>query len=239
MKKSMYIILGATGGIGYAIYEKLQKEKPEEYYVLLVRTISHKEQFVNCKIIQMDFDALLDMSQLFSYLQEKMNAVEEIHLIIASGIIEPIDKIGTHKTGEITRNINVNAVGPSICIENVLGIVKQYNKCLKVIHLDSGASNYPIDGWGLYCSAKAYMSMFLRVLEVEGNCKVVNFDPGVVDTKMQQVIRSSKKEQCSLVDTFISYEEEGFLNTPSYVANQIYERYLEKWTAKELQEKIW
>ena len=80
--------------------------------------------------------------------------------------------------------------------------------------------------------------MFLKVFAKENRIPVVLYDPGVIDTKMQETIRSSDKQDFPLLDTFVKYKTSNELNSPEEVANSIFERYVLDWTAAELRESF-
>ena len=88
----------------------------------------------------------------------------------------------------------------------------------------------------MYCAGKAYINMFLRVFSKENEVPVVLYDPGVVDTKMQEIIRNSSVHDFPQVETFKNFHSSHRLNSPNDVAEDIWERYLLKWTANELRE---
>jgi benzil reductase ((S)-benzoin forming) len=63
---------------------------------------------------------------------------------------------------------------------------------LTVLHIGSGASKHPIPHWSAYCTTKAAAAMFFACLAVENpGWKIVDMDPGVLDTDMQSAIRKS------------------------------------------------
>jgi len=74
-----------------------------------------------------------------------------------------------------------------------------------------------IQGWGAYCTAKAAVNHFTRVLaEEEPDVTAIAFRPGVVDTAMQAQIRREgasgmPKEAYA---RFVDYHEQGDLLPP-------------------------
>ena len=69
--------------------------------------------------------------------------------------------------------------------------------------------------------------MFFNVIadDEHKNIEVVNFDPGVMNTNMQQQIRNSKFND---VDVFKSYKSKNILKDTKDVAFEIYERYIKE-----------
>lgn len=229
--KRLFIITGATGGIGSAVLSMLDKEN--------VCCLCRKEVKNVAKCIRTDFSSI-DVS----YIEELLNwiksydDVSEIVLIMTASTIAPIDAIGTLQDS-IVSNININVSSQVRIVDAIVRTTKERATGLRIIQFDSGAAYRPLKGWAFYCSAKAYMSIFLKVLSSENpEYRVVLFDPGVVDTGMQRNIRESVSEVFTDKEMFKSYEEKNQLNDPRLVAKFVYERYLADWKAESLNEKF-
>ena len=67
--------------------------------------------------------------------------------------------------------------------------------------------------------------------------KVVSYDPGVMDTPMQNQIRETDRNIFSEVDRFISYKTEGKLISPEITAEELIKNYIVNWKAETLREK--
>jgi benzil reductase ((S)-benzoin forming) len=79
--------------------------------------------------------------------------------------------------------------------------------------------------------------MYLKGLQLEEEIEVVSYDPGVVDTNMQALIRSTDKDKFQFVQKFEDYYKNGSLNSPQKVAEDIWKRYLIDWSAVEFTER--
>jgi len=72
-----------------------------------------------------------------------------------------------------------------------------------IINLSSGAAHRPLEGWSAYCAAKAGTAMLTAAVALEagdGGVRVYGFQPGVVDTSMQERIRGSGLNEISGLD---------------------------------------
>jgi benzil reductase ((S)-benzoin forming) len=58
--------------------------------------------------------------------------------------------------------------------------------------------------------------------------KIIAFSPGVMDTDMQDVIRSSAKEDFHDLEKFQTYKEKGMLRDTDTVANALIDLLLKK-----------
>ena len=101
-----------------------------------------------------------------------------------------------------------------------------------ILNISSGASRKAYDGWSGYCSSKAGLDLFSRVMALEnekrgGNLRVVSLAPGIIDTEMQKQVRNVSSRDFSSVDRFHAMKENNQLLSPVQAARQII-RFLEE-----------
>lgn len=149
--------------------------------------------------------------------------VTELLVIHNAGTLEPIGPASRKGSSTVAANLNTNLVSPISVLAAVIAKF-QDNPGRKVIAcVSSGAALRPFSGWSLYCAAKAGMDHFVRTLALEQASLphpfiAVNFDPGVIDTDMQALIRSSTKDDFPDVERFVQRKEKGQLAPPAKVA---------------------
>ena len=95
-----------------------------------------------------------------------------------------------------------------------------------LINVSSGAAYKGYPGWSLYCAAKAGTDNFIRSLAVEQSHRerpviAVNFEPGVVDTAMQEEIRGADETHFPVRERFLKLKEDGALRAPDTVAEAL------------------
>jgi len=120
----------------------------------------------------------------------------------------------------------VNLIAPILITNIFLNDTKSSNSTVKVINVTSGAAVRSIEGWSIYCSAKAGLNMFtqtaaLEQRELKTGHKIIAFSPGIMDTKMQETIRSSSNEAFKELDKFIGFKESSMLLKPERVADAL------------------
>jgi len=238
MKK--ILLTGATGGLGRCLAKKLAAGENGQL-ICIYRNQKKYEEILGDACRSMQGCLVTGKQQDYAALIEILDEgkADEIVLILNAFSISPIKSIGDYEADEIAEMISGNLTGNVTLINTVVNYCKKRNVLLRVINLDSGAADFPLKGWANYCAAKAYMNSFLAVLALENpEYKIVSFDPGVMDTGMQEIIRNTEKEVFNLVDTFIGYKNSGQLRKPEDVADQMIERYICDWTADEMREKI-
>ena len=97
----------------------------------------------------------------------------------------------------------------------------------KVVFISSGAAFTPLADESIYCSSKAGINMLAQCIGLEQKDKddgfeVVSVGPGMVDTSMQQAIRSKTSQEFAMADFFKQAFEDGKLQEPGEVAEKIY-----------------
>lgn len=146
-------------------------------------------------------------------------------LVFASnaGMVEPIGQIGDVPAAAFVAPLAVNWLAPAAISNACMRHVKCVNGHLFVLNVSSGAANRPLPGWAAYCSSKAAARMYFDVLASEAPSQVTvkHFDPGVLDTPMQEKIRSVSEQQFPLVRQFSALKSGGHLKPPVEVARQM------------------
>ena len=111
-------------------------------------------------------------------------------LVNNAGRLEPIGRIGDAEPEGWRRSWEVNVLAPILLTRAALPELRRSRG--RVVNVSSGAATHPVAGWGAYCQAKAALNMFTELLAVEEpEVVAVAVRPGVVDTRMQQVIRET------------------------------------------------
>ena len=226
--KRLIIITGANKGLGKAFYDRFISEKNEDIIISISRIISEdQQQLIDKKsskfvFIPIDLGQIQDTSGL-KQLVNFQNEVKEIIYINNAGVIDPIGKVGDIATKELVNSINVNILAPAIIINYVFELFK--GKKITIINISSGATDHVIEGWGAYCSGKAFMKMFVNVLgEQEKDSSLIevyNIAPGLIDTEMQRKIRNTNVDGFTRHNEFVLFKEEGKLQSANEVANKI------------------
>ncbi|TKC15374.1 (S)-benzoin forming benzil reductase [Robertmurraya kyonggiensis] len=222
------IITGASKGLGAAIATRLLGE---DFGIFSVSRMENEdlrkhaeEQNLFCAHFPCDLSDPKSIEITFSEIVEKLGDTDELWVFNNAGVVEPIEKVGKLDTESVVQNLNVNLLAP-ILITNLLTQRLAKSK-VTFINVTSGAAERPIHGWSTYCSTKAAVNMFTQAgaLEQEtskGKHVMIGFSPGIMDTDMQQTIRSSSKEAFHDIEKFKSYKEEGQLRSAATVANAL------------------
>ena len=191
------------------------------------KALNHKKIL---KHIRQDISDLDKIQKLFKQIEEiiSQKAYDEIVLINNAGIIGDIKRVGNLKKEAISKTINTNLVAPIYISSEFLKLIKKDIK-VRILNISSGAGIKPYYGWSLYCSSKAGMEMFSKVLAKEAarnnNFKTICIKPGIIDTDMQFQIRNSKEVDFEDVNRFRELKSDNKLYSPDFAASKIFDLY--------------
>lgn len=126
---------------------------------------------------------------------------------------------------EWQRTMDVNLTGVFLCSREAMRDMSR-RRWGRIINISSGSAAAAVPGMSAYSVAKAAVEHFTRILAAEGaplGVMVVALRPGVVDTRMQEDIRSRANEEIpgDLRALFTSYKERGMLVPPERPARLI------------------
>jgi len=110
-------------------------------------------------------------------------------LINNAGILEPLASITDADPDDWAYNVAVNLNGPFyLCRAAIPHLVPNNGR---IVNVSTGAAVHPMAAWSAYCASKAGLTHFTRVLAAEEPAlTALAVRPGVVDTRMQEWIRS-------------------------------------------------
>lgn len=212
-----YIITGTSSGIGQGLAEFYLDKGEQVLGISRTNSIDHP----NFKHIQCDFSDLSALHELSIRNHVKKEHLP-VRLINNAGIIGDIRRSHELTLTHYRDMAMINIVAPQYLCSLVLQSFG-YENVDMIINISSGAGERPVASWGAYCSSKAAMDMFTQTLDLEikelvHKTKVFAVAPGVVDTKMQDVIRRSGPANFSQNENFVNLKETNQLRTPKEVA---------------------
>jgi len=214
-------VTGGSRGLGRAFVELLADQ---DYEVLEFSRSGSDRRHIKCDFAEID-QAVAIIEQTFSGVAG--DVLSEILLVNNVGTITPVGPLRFFPSERIIANIHVNLLSTLI----TTGIFAKYfqnHDCRKqVINISSGAARHVHYGWSLYCSAKAGLEHFVATFALEQQKEdhpifSVIYNPGIMDTDMQEEIRSVDSSLFPDKQRFVDYKRGDRLADVRKVAEYAY-----------------
>ncbi len=143
-----------------------------------------------------------------------------------AGVLGPIGQLAEADPAALERNIATNVLGVMYGSATFARHVRSRPGDGTLVNLSSGAATSAYRGWAAYCGSKAAVEMVTEVVgleEQESGLRAYAVSPGVVDTGMQALIRSTPQSSFPDVERFQRLADEDGFATPDWVAGWILE----------------
>lgn len=142
--------------------------------------------------------------------------VSALYIINNGAVLEPIDQSMLIDPNDLIHHVQVNTIAPMLILNYFLNKTQDLDIPLIGVNVTSGAAEDPFYGWSAYCSSKASINMYTKTVALEqdtlktGN-KVIAFSPGIMNTDMQEQIRTTSTTAFADVETFRNYHKNDLL----------------------------
>src|SRR5690625_1539666 len=222
------VVTGTSKGLGYSITKFLLEQNI--HVIGISRTENETlqniatEHAVSYEHLAYDLGNMEALKESLHKINEYINKrdVEKLFLVNNAAVLHPINHSREIDVDDLAFHIQVNTTAPMGLMNECLRISDEKNLSFYGVNITSGAANRPVYGWSAYCSTKACINRYTETIALEQeslktNHKVFAFSPGVMDTNMQEQIRSSDELAFKDVKRFRQYKEEAFLKTPDEV----------------------
>lgn len=201
MTNKIYVITGATSGIGKALVERLAKDNIVfAGYRSESKGMELGQLSKNIYPFYVDYAKPETISSAIEFIKLKTEKVDTLVNIAGCVVAGPVEKVSIN---ELRKQFDVNVFGH---IEMAQGLIELLNNG-KIINISSMSSFGIFPFIAPYCASKRSLDMFFNSLLIENkrNIKVVSVKPGVIATPLWD---KSVKENSKLIDNCQGYEEE-------------------------------
>jgi len=223
MSAPVILLTGASRGLGLAIANYLLLQ-PETNLVLVARTPSaldalkkqypSRVQYVAGDLSSPDIAAKAVATAVESF--GKLDAV-----IVNHGGLDPVGKLADIDLAEAKCAFDVNFFSALALVTASVSELRKSNG--RVIFVSSGAAVKSYQAWAIYGASKAALNHLSQTLAAEeSSITSIAIRPGVIDTQMQEEIRS--RHSSSMGEghqRFIDLKDSGNLLKPSQPGNVI------------------
>lgn len=220
---NIFIITGASKGIGEACFTQLQAAGETVIGMARSNPLEHS-LFEEIDLT----DRAKRQGVIGRLLEPYLKKANSFTLINNAGTVEPVGKVGTLPSEAIQQAIELNLTAPIELANEFLNVLADMDAKKQIVNISSGAGRNASEGWGVYCTTKAGLDRFSEVIRLEQQRSeyptgIVSIAPGIIDTGMQETIRSSDKEGFPMLEKFIDFKESGKLSSPEDTAKRLLE----------------
>jgi benzil reductase ((S)-benzoin forming) len=141
-------------------------------------------------------------------------------LVNNAAVAGPVGRFGEVDPGELAQSLTVNLVAVAMLANAFCAAFARGDR--RVVNVSSGLAARAMTGAGAYSVAKCGMEMLTRALAVDhpgAGFAAVTYRPGIIDTPMQQYMRSRPASALPDVAMFARFHEAGELVAPARVAD--------------------
>jgi NAD(P)-dependent dehydrogenase (short-subunit alcohol dehydrogenase family) len=191
-KRPVVIVTGASRGLGAAVSGWLAKAGAG---VTLVARSEGDLNRVAEDLVRLGGEPLVCGADVSGYdachraVARTLDRFGRIDAVVNNaGIVQPIAAIAGSDPAGWRYNIDVNLIGPFNLIRAAVSYLRKQNG--RIVNVSSGAANLALEYLSAYCTGKAALNHFTKVLAAEESAlTALTVRPGVVDTAMQTYIR--------------------------------------------------
>ena len=208
------MITGGSSGLGYELINELLKCNNKVYH--LGRFIEKKK---NLKSATCDLENIKDIKKKL----KKLLDIKTIdYIILNAAVLGVIKKIINVKFKELEKVFRINFFSNKEILD-YLFLNKIKTKL--IVAISSGAALKPKLGWYSYCSSKSAFKFLIDSYAVEEpRRKFVNISPGLIKTKMQDLIFKVDEKKINSVKKFKDLYKKNQIPSAKEVAINILNR---------------
>jgi NAD(P)-dependent dehydrogenase (short-subunit alcohol dehydrogenase family) len=226
MEASVFIVTGASRGLGLAIARQL-RVRGERLLTLARRPAAELD---GPGVEQWAVD-LADPRPVSARLQAWVAALPRpglgaLVLINNAAVLAAPGPLADADAAELSAAVRVGLEAPLLLTAAFLRASADLQVPRKVLNISSGLGRFALAGSVSYCAAKAGLDHLSRALALEeaarpNGAKVVSLAPGVIDTDMQVQLRGADPARFGEQARFASLKAEGRLDSAEAAAAKV------------------
>jgi NAD(P)-dependent dehydrogenase (short-subunit alcohol dehydrogenase family) len=232
MKKHLYILTGASRGMGFAMAEQLLQAGHNLLCISrhahpALSTLATQTGATLTQWTQDLADGQAASERLQTWLQsQNPDDLASVSLINNAGVIPPIVPLSQSQPADLALSLRVGLEAPMQLCAAFLVATQAWPVPRKVLNISSGLGRYPMASQAGYCAAKAGMDHFTRCMALDeapqaNGAKVCSLAPGVIDTDMQVQMRGAAGEAFPDQSKFLQLKAQGQLSSPAQAAELV------------------
>ena len=232
MTQQLFILTGASRGMGAAIAEQLLQ--PGHRLLCLSRHVSEplfaraQAAGVVCDQWSVDLAHPIDAAARVQAWLATLDArnFASATLINNAAALTRIGPVDTCTDAELSAALRVGLEAPMLLCAAFLRATRTWAAKKRVLNISSGLGRRAMAAQAPYSAAKAGLDHYTRVLALDealqaNGARVVSLAPGVIDTDMQVHLRAADAAMFPDKSNFIDLKENGQLTSATDAATRI------------------
>lgn len=218
-----YIITGASRGLGKALAETLLQQ-PDVTVIGVSRhaTIEHERYHHQ----PLDLSDMLAVQNNLYKVFPRFPDAASVALVNNAGVMGEIGYLGEQQNEHYEFVFDVNLIAPAMLMNTFLSAYSGLQVPRTILNISSGAAQRAVDGWAAYSASKAALDALSRTAQKEqdlrgSGIRIRSLAPGILDTAMQEHIRTADASRFSEADKFMEHHSQGRLVEPQVAAEKI------------------
>jgi benzil reductase ((S)-benzoin forming) len=219
---SLFIITGASRGLGRAIAEQLHAAGHRVLGVSRQTPAAPFEQWA-C-----DLAEPLPVAQRLEVWLAALDAsaLRSATLINNAALVTEPQPLADADAHALSAAVRVGLEAPLLLTSAFLRATRAWPAPRRVLHISSGLGRRGMASTGPYCAVKAGLDNLARAQALEealqpNGARVCSLAPGVIDTDMQVQLRSADPQHFPDLDMFAQMKRSGRLDSPAAAAAKV------------------
>ena len=238
MNDHLYIITGASRGMGLAIAQQLLV--PGNFLLCISRQVNEslaangRAAGSGLEQWPLDLDHTVEAAAMLRQwlASRKPGSFQSATLINNAAVLPKIAPLSEADAAELAKALRVGLEAPMQLTSAFLSVTQTWQTPVghaiprKLLNISSGNGRRPMASQAIYSATKAGMDHFTRCLALEealkpSGAKVCSLAPGVIDTDMQTHLRASDAASFPDHGRFLDMKAQGQLSTPADAAARL------------------
>jgi benzil reductase ((S)-benzoin forming) len=232
MIRSLYIVTGASRGLGAAMAEQLLA--PGTQLLCISRRTSEALALkagtaqARCEQWAMDLATPLPVAHRLSawLAQIDHTSFDTATLINNAGVLTRVGPLGHVDGTDVSNALRVGLEAPLLLTAAFLRATLAWPTRRRVLQISSGLGRRAMAGQAIYAAAKAGLDHAARTIALDealqpNGAKIVSLAPGVIDTEMQARLRDNPADGFPDQALFVNLQRTGGLSAPAEAAARV------------------
>jgi NAD(P)-dependent dehydrogenase (short-subunit alcohol dehydrogenase family) len=212
------VVTGASSGIGHDLVKHLASQGYTSIAIArreerLLQLSSENKSIIP---VVADISTPEGWQKIVAVVKRINQPIHLVHnaAILGLGLLKNLDE------ARLRQTLETNFFAPVLLTQ----MLQAFFQKSRLLNISSGLAHYAISGTSAYCMSKAALFMFYQCINVEFPPEILiagSLAPGVVNTEMQQKLRSSSKEAFPAQEKFQKLYEQHQLISPEKVSKFI------------------